>query len=176
MTICLIRHGDAVSRLRWGSQDDLLRPLTDVGRYQASDIVGMVQTIGVEAIRTSPCRRCIETVAPLAAAIGLSAKIDDRLAEGPAKRALHLVRALASEGTHAALCSHGDVIPEILAMLAEADGVAFGVAPRCQKGSVWVLDADPDGKIVTGRYLEPKKHGFRIDRRGPAGVEQVNSR
>jgi broad specificity phosphatase PhoE len=157
VTIYLIRHADAGSRARWTS-DDRLRPLTPEGRYQAADLAGLLHGVGIEAIRSSPYRRCIETVAPLAAATGLVAKVDLRLTEGPAAGALRLVRTLAREDAQAALCSHGDVIPDVLAALQQEDGLNLGPAPRCQKGSIWVLDANDDGVFVKAAYVAPPKH------------------
>ena len=157
MTIYLVRHADAGSRSRW-TADDQLRPLTQAGRYQAADIAGLLHGVGIEAVRSSPYRRCIESVAPLAAATGLVTKVDLRLAEGPSAGALRLVRTLVREDAQAVLCSHGDVIPEVLAALQHEDGLDLGAAPRCQKGSVWVLDIDDTGTFVKAAYIAAPKH------------------
>ena len=89
---------------------------------------------------------------------GLVTKVDLRLAEGPSAGALRLVRTLVREDAQAVLCSHGDVIPEVLAALQHEDGLDLGAAPRCQKGSVWVLDIDDTGTFVKAAYIAAPKH------------------
>jgi phosphohistidine phosphatase SixA len=60
---------------------------------------------------SSPYRRCIETVEPLADALGIPIELDDRLAVGsPLSHALELLAGL--EGGLA--CTHGDVIEAVL--------------------------------------------------------------
>jgi hypothetical protein len=65
---------------------------------------------------------------------------------------LELVRALAHEKV--ALCTHGDVIPEILVPLADEDHLDLGPRPRQAKGSAWVLEAF-GGRFVRAVYLAP---------------------
>lgn len=96
--------------------------------------------------------RCLETVAPLAKAFHLKVEEDDTLAEGSGLSALTLVRSMAHEKI--ALCTHGDVIPEILVALADEDHLDLGPRPRQAKGSVWVLEAE-ENRFVKAFYLPP---------------------
>jgi hypothetical protein len=66
--------------------------------------------------------------------------------------ALALVRSVAHEKI--AVCTHGDVIPEILVALADEDHLDLGPRPRQAKGSVWVLEAE-GGRFVKAAYLPP---------------------
>ena len=63
--------------------------------------------------------------------------------------------ALAQElrDTSAVLCSHGDVIPDLLDALV-ATGTRLKDEPRWQKASTWVLSWDGD-HISKGRYVPP---------------------
>ena len=61
------------------------------------------------AVVSSPAVRCVQTVEPLAAALGLEVELDDRLAEGGGSSARVL---LEEDGVVA--CTHGDVIFELL--------------------------------------------------------------
>ena len=155
MTLYLVRHAQAGSRSSWSGTDDLLRPLTALGRYQAADIVGVLSEMGITEIRTSPYRRCIETVAPLAAALGLDLIVDERLTEGPATGAIALARSLAETST--VFCSHGDIIPAILDHLQLNDALDLGVDPRCQKGSTWICEPNRSwaGHFAEATYLAP---------------------
>lgn len=156
MTVFLVRHGNAGSRARWLA-DDRTRPLTSQGRYQAADLVEVLGGLGVARIISSPFRRCIETVAPLGAALGLPTEIDDALAEGPGGPAMKLVRSLCGE--HAVVCSHGDIIPSVLDTLVREDGLVLGSEARCQKGSTWILEPSPalDGSYVSMSYVPPPR-------------------
>jgi 8-oxo-(d)GTP phosphatase len=156
MTVYLVRHSQAGSRSHWAGEDDSLRPLTSHGRYQSADLVGVLSEVGITEIRSSPYRRCQETVAPLAAALGLVVHVDERLAEGPADAAIAFVRNPTKDNV--LLCSHGDVIPGILDDLRRLDGLDLGKDPRCQKGSVWILERDPQkpDSFVTASYVPPR--------------------
>ena len=65
---------------------------------------------------------------------------------------LALVRQLADHSV--ALCSHGDVIPDVLVALADEDRLDLGPAPRQAKGSAWVLEAKR-GRFVRATYISP---------------------
>ena len=108
-------------------------------------------------IRTSPYRRCIETIAPLAAATGFSPIVDDMLAEGPTEIARQQVRVVAPSmaGRAEVWCSHGDIIPAVIEMLAAQDGLGLGPDPRVQKASIWVLVTNADGQFADATYIGP---------------------
>lgn len=152
MTVFLVRHAQAGSRKGFDG-DDRARRLTAEGRHQSADIAGLLVDLGATAVLSSPYRRCIETVAPAAAALGQSVEIDERLGEGPADGAIELVRRLSRSG--AAICSHGDVIPAILEIVGREDAVEFAREPRCQKGSIWILEPDPGlpGRFSSAVYV-----------------------
>ena len=101
--------------------------------------------------------RCRETVEPLASRRGIPVEDADELSEGtPLSESLLLLDKVMDRPT--ALCTHGDVMGEILHHLAgqhvhlDAGGDAAPSELRFPKGSTWVLDVD-DGEIVRGRYL-----------------------
>ncbi len=159
MPLLLVRHAQAGSRTGFAG-DDMLRPLTGRGRHQAADIAGLLlDLIGTRPVvlRSSPYRRCIETVAPYAAATGLQLHVEPWLAEGPTEEARDRVRAISPSMRDRAevWCSHGDIIPAVIEMLAAEDHLDLGVEPRVQKASIWVLDVDPDDRYAAATYLGP---------------------
>src|SRR5215471_467648 len=107
MPIALIRHADAGDR-RSRPFDDGLRPLSAVGCWQAKALADTLRPWAPQRVLSSPSLRCTQTVAPLAAALGLRTEVSGDLNEGCGRRALALVRALADD--KAAVCTHGDVI------------------------------------------------------------------
>src|SRR4051812_47185727 len=98
---------------------------------------------------SSPYVRCVQTVQPLAEACRLPIEEEPGLVEGKAAKAIRLVRDLLEmddpDGVPV-LCTHGDIVPEVLREVVERDGVDLGFDVRCGKGSTWVLDAKA-GKV-----------------------------
>jgi 8-oxo-(d)GTP phosphatase len=140
MALFLVRHAQAGSRAVSNLPDDTLRPLTREGRHQAAALVGLLDEMGATSVYTSPYRRCVQTAVPLGAHLGVPVVETDDLGEGSADGAIALVRKLAND--NAALFSHGDIIPGVLEYLVANDSLDLGPSPRCQKGSIWMLETD----------------------------------
>jgi 8-oxo-dGTP diphosphatase len=111
----LIRHAHAGSRSNWDG-DDQLRPLSDRGDAQAAEIADALVEAGIDRLVTSRYVRCRQTLEPLATELGLPVEDLDELAEGGwGSDALDVLLAAVAEGHIVAACSHGDVIPAIVA-------------------------------------------------------------
>lgn len=123
MTSVLVRHASAGDRDDWDG-DDRLRPLDTRGREQAARLVELIRTFGVRRVVSSPYTRCVETVEPLADALGLSIELDDRLAEGAGGAARDLI-----EEDGVVCCTHGDVVGDLL-----GSGLKKGAAVILQGG------------------------------------------
>ena len=108
MTSVLLRHASAGHRTRWDGHDHS-RPLDERGRGQADELVELLVPLGVRRVVSSPYVRCVETVEPLAAALGVPVEQDDRLAEGEGGSARGLLR---EEGV--LCCTHGDVVEALI--------------------------------------------------------------
>jgi 8-oxo-(d)GTP phosphatase len=148
-TVLVVRHALAGVREDWNG-DDLARPLDERGRRQAAALVPLLADLPVTDVRSSPARRCTETVDPLGAARGVAIRTDDALLEDadPAG-ALALVRS-GTDGL--VLCTHGGLLTPLLAALV-AEGVPAD--PTLDgKGATWVLEVT-DGRVVDARYLPP---------------------
>lgn len=163
----LLRHAVAASRDLW-EHDDGRRPLDDVGRAQAARLAATLPSAGppITAVASSPAARCVATVAPLADALGLTVVEDaglqevvavptsdagDRWVDAAWKggRALAAVDALveAHPGGRVVACSHGDVIPSLVALLAGREALALPDV-RCPPAGRFVLDFS-DGRCVS---------------------------
>jgi broad specificity phosphatase PhoE len=101
--------------------------------------------------------RCRETVAPLAERLGLPVEDADALSEGaPLSEALRLIDKVSDKPT--VLCTHGDVIGELLHHWAsqhvrlDAGDDAAPSELRFPKGSTWVLEVE-DGQVARGHFL-----------------------
>jgi len=65
-----------------------------------------------------------------------------------------LARSPASDGI--VLCTHGEVMGEVLAVLAREDRVRLGRRLPGPKGCAWVLEFDA-GRAVGARYVAPRR-------------------
>ena len=92
-----------------------------------------------------------QTVEPLAERIGVPVEPSDALREGASLAdSLRLVEKVAGE--HAVLCTHGDVLGNLLLHFAHL-GVDLET-DRIEKGSVWALEF-ADGEVRSATYLPP---------------------
>jgi len=136
----LVRHASAGSREEW-SGSDRLRPLDDRGRRQAEGLVAALAGYPVERILSSPSVRCTETVLPLAGERGLD--VEERLAVGEgASRESALALVDGVEGPGLVVCTHGDVVEELL-----GDGM--------KKGEARILVCEP-GALLTLATIRPQ--------------------
>ena len=148
MTVYLIRHAHAGDRSAW-SGDDRLRPLSRRGHAQAEDIARFLGERPITVVRSSPAIRCLQTVAPLAHVRMCTVESDARLNEGSdAEAALALVDEFVD--SEIALCSHGDVIPELIELLRSKGIPSEGRG--CEKGSIGQLDRE-GLTIIQATYL-----------------------
>lgn len=138
--LVVVPHAEAGDRTKWTADQDL-RPLTDVGRRQATTLAAAVGR--VDAILSSPARRCVE---PIAAASGAEIEVNDDLREltfvseheswdawqfdpqwraqlltaaglGRVLRTLARIEDTVGAGGRVAISAHGDLVP-LFALLA----------------------------------------------------------
>ena len=148
MTLYVIRHASAGVRNNTDPHDGR-RPLDDYGLLQADLIADRLEAQPIKSVLSSPALRCQQTVAPLAARLGLDVTVEPRLREGAASPpAIELVRSL--HGRNAVLCSHGDVIFDIFRNLEVGGSHLHGRG--CAKGSIWQLENMTE-RIESGNYL-----------------------
>ncbi|WP_338749925.1 NUDIX hydrolase [Janibacter alittae] len=120
--LAVVRHAKARSRSTW-RQEDALRPLDKAGHAQAQGLVPVLGSYGISRLVTSPSTRAADTLAPYAAAGGGRLRPRPGLSEeGHAQhpgRARHHIERLLERGVPAAACSHGPVLPDLVACLLE---------------------------------------------------------
>ena len=149
MTTYLVRHASAGMRDDADPSDEQ-RPLDDTGIVQASKLTSWLRHEPIDTIVSSPYLRCRQTVEPLAAALGLEVTVSDALAEGtPIERSWELLASVASRT--AVLCSHGDVIPDLIRR-AQLRGMHVPGKSGSAKGSVWTLQHWEGETFATGIY------------------------
>lgn len=179
LTIDLVAHMAAADRRSWkGEQDE--RPLTPLGQRQAERLADLMNHASIGALFVSPALRCRQTLAPLAERTGLSLTVVPELREtggfpppegwdgpfwkdmrkqlggayaaGRGQAALRRIQMTMDSGRVVA-CSHGDLIPVLLAAVAGANGLRLSPAPE-QRGGWHTLRFD-DGKVAIDVHEAP---------------------
>ena len=172
-TIELVRHAKAHSRDRWWGRPDRERPLTDGGMEQARGLVEeLVAGTPITALYSSPWVRCVQTLEPLADALGQPIRDADELGEAMTLpvhdggdawvtsawlggRAVALLDRLVADhaGERIVACSHGDVIPAVMALLVGRDELDLSDV-RCKKGARFTVRF-VDGRCVAAELVGP---------------------
>lgn len=169
MKLFLVRHAKAYSRDRWREEDEL-RPLTPAGDLQSEAIATALAEEHPRRLISSPFVRCVQTLQPLAQKTGLRIEQDARLAEGATlDGAALLVASLAGEPV--VLCSHGDLLPMLLASL-DAEGVKPS-AIECEKGSIWRIEASAGERPRATYWLPRDTSGAPSERVGGPRTRRI---
>ena len=151
VTIFLTRHAHAGKRSAWEG-DDAARPLSARGMAQALDLASVLGGEAPGRLVSSPYVRCLQSLEPLAARLGLDVEPHETLAEGAGiDRALALLLEL--DLVNGVACSHGDLIPPLLRSLCDLGMTTEGPLLD-QKGSLWVIETDT-GRPISGTYRPP---------------------
>lgn len=138
--ILLVRHATAGDPSAWIG-DDRARPLDEDGRVQAAALVELLAERLLARVLTSPYLRCVQSVEPLARARGLPLEYRHELGDDAApEEALAVLRELGANP--AAVCSHGDLIRDLL-------------GDELEKGEVAVVEVTPEGLSVIERLQPP---------------------
>jgi phosphohistidine phosphatase SixA len=102
---------------------------------QSDALVDTLAEFQIDRIVSSPYLRCVQTVEPLAEALGLEIELDEQLGATRLDEVGEVLERL--RGEHVAVCTHGD-----LPWLGER---------KFKKGATWVVD----GELVPDRYIRP---------------------
>ncbi len=156
MTVFLVRHAHAGTRSP--DERDKYRQLSDRGQLQAKDLVKNFGDRQIAAIWSSTATRCVQTVEPLAEAIGLEVAAFDELWEtSPLAEGFDLIdtffeshRQADQEPHDLVIASHGNLIPEMIDHLALQRVPVEGSG--CELGSTWALERDGD-RWTSATYL-----------------------
>lgn len=148
-TLLVVRHAHAGDREAWVGPDER-RPLSKKGRRQAAALVEALDDHRIERVLSSHYVRCLESVVPLACGRRVGIEVHASLAEGASEaQASALVAEVATPGTTVVLCTHGDVVWNLVVGVAGLRDDA-----PLAKGSTWVMEAG-NGKVRAVRYLPP---------------------
>ncbi|MDQ3380112.1 MAG: histidine phosphatase family protein [Actinomycetota bacterium] len=143
----LLRHASAGEPMPppWFDRE---RALDRIGRFQARHLRLALAGFAIERIVTSPHTRCVETVRPLAVALGLELERRDALApDSSQESALALLEELPAESL---LCTHREVVERL-----------FDGDVQCEKGGAWVFERTAGRWHPTGYRAAPAVERLR---------------
>lgn len=158
MRLTIVRHARAGNKRSWEGPDEL-RPLDAYGEQHAKALAVVLAEYPVSRLLSSPARRCVQTLRPLADDLDLPIGIWDGLA-----RDAHASR-LAGCFAHpvfadVVVCTHGEVMRQLFARLRRdetvlADGGPFDRDRLLTKGTAWRVTVSRDGRVVELRHIAP---------------------
>ncbi|CAN5159210.1 NUDIX hydrolase [soil metagenome] len=119
--VIALRHGKAVAADAWDGMD-WTRPLLQRGLDQAASVAHAIAAYSPTRLVSSPAVRCLSTIAPLAELLELTVKEKGDLSQDEYElgkaRVARVVRKTLERATTTVLCSHGPVLPDIVAEVA----------------------------------------------------------
>ena len=120
--IIIQRHGAALSRSKWRKGEGT-RPLNRKGKKQAQALPPLLDAFDPASVVSSPWKRCLDTVEPLAKVEGLKVRTKDELTEAahadhPSRTAAVIERVL-REARSTVVCTHRPVLPTVIEAVRE---------------------------------------------------------
>lgn len=126
--IIALRHGKAVPPDSWDGPD-ATRPLMQRGDDQAASIAQGIAGYRPASLITSTADRCVSTIAPTARITGLEITEVEGISQdaysGKGDRVARIVRDAVDRRQTTVLCSHGPVLPQIIAAVVASTGTGF---------------------------------------------------
>ena len=157
-TLLLVRHAKAGRRARYAGPD-AARPLERYGRLQAEALADLLILFGPQRLYAADRTRCVQTLEPLAELLG-GKKIhseplltEEAYSRDPAAAQERMIALATKRDAVRVVCSQGKAIAPLMQSWSERDGFLLP-ANRNRKGSVWVLSADVDGRIVAADHID----------------------
>jgi 8-oxo-(d)GTP phosphatase len=158
--VALVRHAAAGERSAWtGADRD--RPLVATGEEQASALTEVFAVYGIERVMSADVLRCIETVAPYAAALRLTVESEPLLSEtgylDHPDAALERFLDILCGGRATAVCSQGKTIPDLLSRACIALGHPVPADASVRKSGWWTLHmaTGPVSRLVALERFDP---------------------
>lgn len=148
----LVRHAVAGRKSAASPAGDLLRQLDASGSADAKILAGLLTSYGSCRVISSVAERCVATVRPYAAAVGVPVEVEPAFTvplasvaagtpEQGAHRAARRAAELAASGLPTLSCAHRENLPTLLEAACQALGASPPKGPPLRKGSFWVLQS-----------------------------------
>jgi 8-oxo-dGTP diphosphatase len=140
--LIILRHASAGEKEDWRG-DDALRPLDERGRAEADRLAELLAVFGPLRVISSTTARCVSTVLPYALRHGVGLETEPALTFGgdppdPAE-ARRLMLSLVANRTPAVVCTHREIVSDLILGLCAELREKAPEDPALRKGSFWVI-------------------------------------
>jgi 8-oxo-dGTP diphosphatase len=146
--VVILRHASAGEKRDW-PDDDALRPLDARGRREARLLAGPLGAFGPVRLVSSATARCLETLLPYALGAGAEVATDPAFTVGltDPDRARDRLAELVCGRTPVVVCTHGEIVADLVTELCQRLGEKVPDDPSLRKGGFWVahLTLDESG-------------------------------
>lgn len=143
----IVRHTSA-GRKR--ERDDDLRPLDERGRVEAIRLGALLACFGPAQVVSSPTARCLETMLPYAAGVGVELRTERAFLNGPGAGAR--LAELLDTSAPAVVCTHGELVPGLVTGACEHLGAEPPADLALPKGGCWIL------QVAAGALASIERH------------------
>ncbi|WP_207933321.1 NUDIX hydrolase [Actinomadura sp. GC306] len=136
--LVILRHASAGEKAEWRDADEL-RPLDAAGRAEATALAALLHTYGTARLISSATARCVETVLPYARRTGAPVVTDPAFTVGATtpERAMDRLLSLVEDGVPTIVCTHGEVVSELVTGLCAKMGAKAPDDPELRKSEFW---------------------------------------
>lgn len=135
--LVILRHASAGEKTAWREADSL-RPLDTTGRREAAALAGLLHAYGPLRVISSATARCLETVLPYARLTRASIGTDAAFTVGDTGPEASVARLLALARTPMVVCTHGEIVSELVTGLCKELGEKVPDDPSLRKAEFWV--------------------------------------
>ncbi|MBT2206669.1 MULTISPECIES: NUDIX domain-containing protein [Actinomadura] len=158
--LVILRHGSAGEKHAWHEPDEL-RPLDGKGRAEASELAALLHAYGPSRPLSSATARCVETVLPYARLVRTPITTDAAFTVGEtdADRAMERVLEIVAEGLPTVLCTHGEVVSDLVTGLCKELGENPPDDPGLRKSEFWVVHLDGSTIASLERHTPLRRTG-----------------
>ncbi|MFC9976821.1 NUDIX domain-containing protein [Spirillospora sp. NPDC127200] len=146
--LVILRHGPAGEKRAWTEPDEL-RPLDAEGRAQAPVLADLLMAYGPARVVASATARCLETVLPYARRARVEVGTEAAFTVGESGAAVERLLDLAGAGGPMLVCTHGEIVTELVTGLCRAFGEKAPDDPSLPKGGFWTTQLAGDGSIAS---------------------------
>ncbi|MEO3828270.1 NUDIX domain-containing protein [Actinomadura sp. B10D3] len=150
--LVILRHASAGEKQAWREADEL-RPLDETGRAEAAGLAALLHSYGPMRVVSSTTARCLETVLPYARLARTSIVTEPAFTVGDTNPEQAVERLLALAGEPTVVCTHGEIVSELVGGLCRKLGEDVPENPELRKGEFWTAH------LAGGSMAALERHG-----------------
>ncbi|GAB3666627.1 NUDIX hydrolase [Actinocorallia lasiicapitis] len=142
--VIVLRHASAGEKRFWPG-NDLLRPLDPRGRWEAQELASLLSAYAPLRLLSSTTQRCVETLLPFSADASITTDPHYTVGSSWISDAIPRFRTeLRAPHDGLLLCTHGELIPALVAALCALYDAKEPEDPSLRKSAFWAFHLTPE--------------------------------